>query len=187
MLLKESKIKVLENFYSLDYIFFGKPVKKMDTCCPALVEEYLAVKGALSSVVIEMLKLIEHSPEKLTEKVDLKAMTKSAIESAKVCRENAKKIVSTEKARGNIKASLKEQLSKEESNDIPKLVEGLIREKAFRLATDNLLIAKAINESKKYTELNEWSGKIIEDSYKILRDSLVEAAIAILASDEESK
>ena len=76
MLLKESKIRILENFYALDYIFFGKPVKKMNACCAALVEDYLAIKGALSSVIIEMLKLIQHSPEKLTEKVDLKSMTK---------------------------------------------------------------------------------------------------------------
>jgi len=188
MLLKESKIRILENFYALDYIFFGKPVKKMETCCAALVEDYLAVKGALSSVVIEMLKLIQHSPDKLAEKVDLKSMTKNAIESAKLCRENAKKIVSTEQARKNIKTDLKEQLKENKDQvDIPKLVEGLIREKAFRLAADNLLIARPISESKNYKELNEWSGKIIEDSYKILRDSLVESALAILASNEESK
>lgn len=187
-MLKESKIKVLENFYALDYIFFGKPVKKMEACCPALVEDYLAVKGALSSVVIELLKVIKHSPEKLTEKVDLKMMTKNARESAKICRENAKKIVATDKAKQNIKADLKEQLKENDSKvDIPKLVEGLIREKAFRLAVDNLLIAKAISESENYTELNEWGGKIIEDSYKILRDSLVESSILILATDEESK
>ena len=188
MLSKESKIRILENFYALDYVFFGKPVKKMESCCGALVEDYLAVKGALSSVVIEMLKLIRHSPEKITEKVNLKTMTKNAIESAKLCRENAKKIVSTEQARNNIKVDLKDQLKESDDKDIiPKLIERLIRAKAFRLATDNLLIAKAISESKSYNELNEWSGKIIEDSYKILRDSLVESAIAILSSDEESK
>lgn len=188
MLSKESKIRILENFYALDYVFFGKPVKKMDTCCPALVEDYLSVKGALNSVIIEMLKLVQHSPEKLTEKVNMKLLTKNAIEAAKICRENSKKIVSTEQARNNIKSSLREQLKEDkEKVDIPKLVEGLIREKAFKLATDNLLIARVISESKNYSELNEWSGKIIEDSYKILRDSLVESAIAILTSNEESE
>ena len=188
MITNGSKVRMLENFYSLDYVLFGKPLKEMHFGCTGLVEDYLAVKGALSSVVIEMLKLIQHSPEKITEKVNLKTMTKNAIESAKLCRENAKKIVSTEQARNNIKSDLKEQIKEDDSKDvIPKLIEGLIREKAFRLATDNLLIAKAITESENYNELNEWSGKIIEDSYKILRDSLVENAIAILSSDEESK
>ena len=39
MLLKESKIRVLENFYALDYVFFGKSVNKVDTCCPLVREE----------------------------------------------------------------------------------------------------------------------------------------------------
>ena len=51
---KESKIRVLENFYSLDYVLFGKPVSKVDICCPVFVEEYLSIKGALMSLVIEM-------------------------------------------------------------------------------------------------------------------------------------
>ena len=50
MLSKESKIKILENFYGLDYVFFGKPVKEIQTCCAALVEDYVSVKGALMSV-----------------------------------------------------------------------------------------------------------------------------------------
>ena len=37
MLQKESKIRVLENFYSLDYVFFGKPVQKMKGCCESNV------------------------------------------------------------------------------------------------------------------------------------------------------
>ena len=60
---KESKIRVLENFYSLDYVLFGKPVSKVDTCCPVFVEEYLSVKGALLSTVVEMYNLINYSPK----------------------------------------------------------------------------------------------------------------------------
>ena len=40
MLQKESKIRVLENFYALDNVFFGKPVQKMKSCCEALAEDY---------------------------------------------------------------------------------------------------------------------------------------------------
>ena len=184
MLSKESKIRVLENFYSLDYVFFGKPLSEVENCCPIIKEEYLSVKGALSSVVIEMLRLVDHSPEKLTENIDSVGLNKLAKISARIARENAEKIVKSEKSRIDIKMSLKEELERDSTIDVSTVVEDKIREKAFSLAVDNLIIARSISESNNYKNLNEWSGKIIEDSYKILRDSLVENAIGLLYYDE---
>lgn len=179
MLSKESKIRILENFYSLDYIFFGKPITTMETCCPAIKEDYLATKGALLSVIVEMFKLVDHKPVELREKVDRKKLMFLAKESAKLARENSKKIVVSEKARHDIKANLRENL-KNSSDDLSKVVETAIREKAFKLAVDNLLVARTLAESIEPKKLLDWEGKILEDSYKILRDSLVESAITIL-------
>ena len=184
MLSKESKIRVLENFYALDYVLFGKPLSEALNCCPIIKEEYLSVKGALLSVVIEMLKLVNHSPVAITEKIDSEAIIVLAKESAKIARENSQKIVKSAKSRMNIKSSLREELEKDNTIDVSIVVEEKIREKAFSLAVDNLIVARIISESDNYNSLNEWSGKIIEDSYKILRDSLVESAISILYYDE---
>lgn len=178
---KESKIRVLENFYSLDYVLFGKPVSKMDVCCPVFTEEYLSVKGALMSLVIEMYKLVKHSPLPITEKVDTKKLIKLAKESAEIARENCKKLVTSPKGRNDVKQDLRESLTKtKEKVNIEKLVQEKIRTKAFSLAVDNLLIGRAITESKKFSKLNTWNGRIMEDAYKILRDNLVEAAMNIL-------
>ncbi len=192
MLSKESKIRVLENFYALDYVLFSKPVSIVETCCPLLIEEYLSVKGALLSVFIEMLKLVDHSPDPLTEKLDSKGVTKIARQKARVARENAQKIVTSKKARKNIKESLKSALKEDEGADISALVEIKIREKAFGLAVDNLLLVPIVNESTSYDKLNDWDGRIIEDSYKVLRDNLVESAVQIIYDpdarlDEEYK
>ena len=47
---KESKIRILENFQALDYIYFGKTLNKVSAnCCPALKEDYVATKGAILS------------------------------------------------------------------------------------------------------------------------------------------
>lgn len=185
MLSKESKLRVLENFYGIDYAIFGKPLDKVTTCCPVLKEEYISVKGALLSVFVEMLKLIEHSPEKITEKVDTTQLKKLAKESAKGSRNAAKQVVTTEQARADIKNELKEAMEKDSSVDASKLVESKIKEKAYRLAIDNMLVARALQESKQIANLNEWTGKIIEDSYKILRDNLCELAMLIM--DDESQ
>ena len=185
MLSKESKIRVLENFYAIDYVFFGKPVSRVETCCPLVKEEYLSVKGALMSVFIEMAKLVEHKPKVIKESVDSKVLMKSARSSAKIARENSQKIVSTEKARKNIKESLKEALKEDANLSVTGLVEKAIRTKAFSLAVDNLLIARSLKESKNVKALNEWEGRIVEDSYKVLRDSVVEAAYQILYTEDE--
>jgi hypothetical protein len=180
MLSKESKIRVLENFYALDYIFFGKPMAKVESCCIGLVEEYVNVKGALLSIMVEMYKLIEHSPAKLTAKLTTREFTSNAKRYSAYARQSAKKLVTTEKAKQNIKEQLKLRVSEKKDMNIPTLVENLIREKAFKLAVDHLLIARTIAESKNVKNMNEWTGKLLEDSYKILRDSVVESALTIL-------
>jgi hypothetical protein len=178
---KESKIRVLENFYSLDYTLFGKPVSEVDVCCPAFTEEYMYVKGALMSLVIEMYRLIKHSPAVLNEKVDSKDLLKRARKSAVIARENCEKLVTSPKGRKNVKESLRESLAKTKSDvDLEKLVQEKIRSKAFSLAVDNLLIGRVVSESKKIDKLNSWDGRIIEDAYKILRDNLVECAMNII-------
>lgn len=185
MLSKESKIRVLENFYALDYVFFGKPVSQVEMCCPLVKEEYLSVKGALMSVYVEMLKLVDHKPEALEEKVNSKVLMKYARKSATIARENAQKIVSSPKAKANIKGMLKEALQEDPKADVASVVEKAIRNKAFGLAVDSLLVARSVKESKEFKKLDEWEGQIIEDSYKILRDNLIEAAYQILYSEPE--
>lgn len=180
MLTKESKIKVLENFYALDYVFFGKSVKEMESCCLALVEDYMSVKGAVLSVIVEMYKLVGHMPEPINEKINSAFLMRSAKQRARISREMCHKLVGSEKGRADIKSELREALANNEKVNINELVENSIRTKAFRLACDHLLIATTISESINYEELNEWSGRIIEDSYKILRDSLVDSALLII-------
>jgi hypothetical protein len=184
MLSKESKIRVLENFYGLDYVFFGKPLKEVDSCCPLIKEDYLSVKGALLSVFVEMLKLIEHSPKPLEEQVQTPQLLWIAREAAKSSREAAQRVVTTEKARQDIKMQLRETVEKGQQVDIPKLVETAIREKAFSLAVDNLLVARVLSESQNVNALNTFEGRIVEDSYKVLRDNLCETANLILDTDE---
>lgn len=180
MLSKESKIRVLENFYALDYIFFGKPVSEYENCCPIMKEDYLSVKGALMSVFVEMLKLVDHQPKPIKEQVDSAMLKRFSRNSAKVAREMCQKIVQSPKARQDIKMEIKEALNENKKLDPVKLTEEKIREKAFRLAVDNLLVARTLSESKNYKSLDEWEGRIVEDSYKLLRDGLCETAMLIV-------
>lgn len=185
MLSKESKIRVLENFYALDYIFFGKPVAKVESCCPLIKEEYISIKGAIMSVFVEMLKLVDHKPGVIKEQVNSNMLMENARSSAKIARENAQKIVSSNKSRATIKEALKEKLKEDKNLDISAAIEEKIRVKAFGYAVDSLLLARTVKEAKTFNKLNEWEGSIIEDSYKILRDNLIESAHDILYTESD--
>jgi hypothetical protein len=182
---KESKIQVLENFYGLDYVFFNKPLSELDYCCPALAEEYVNLKGALMSIFIEMLKLMEHAPEVISEKAALTIdqIRENASQSADKARFASSKLMQTEAAKAAIRTSLMENIAAEDSeNEIEPAVfaEFEIKRKSFALAVDNLMLAKPLSEAKHVNAMVGFEGKLLEDSYKLLRDGLCECVMIIL-------
>lgn len=184
---KESKLRVLENFYAIDYIFFGKQLKESGTCCPAIAEEYLTTKGALMSVFAEMLKTVDHAPKPISEgtKYDSKKLLAISKKAARHARENAEKILNSDKGRKFIKESLKEDLKEKEDVDVKKEAKKKIQESAYKVSIDNLLVARTLQESNDCSKLDEAEGQLIEDSYKILRDGLIESAMLLLDNLDE--
>lgn len=180
MLTRTAKTKILENFYAIDYTLFGKPISEMELCCPILSEEYLSIKGALLSTIVEMYELTKYNP-KITKKItNSKAITEAAIVSAKKSREYSKKLVSSPMGRQSVKQMLKEDMKINKTINIDESIQTNIRKKAFSLAVDNLLVGRTITESKRFANLDSWEGRIIENTYKVLRTQLVETAYEIL-------
>lgn len=188
MLSKSAKFRVLEGFYSIDYIFFGKPVSEVEYCCPLVVEEYLATKGTLMGIISDMFKLSEFSPQigKIPSKRLLHERAKRTAETAK---EHASSIIKSQKAVTEVKQIVRESIMEGLKDDkIDELVEDEIQNKAFSIAIDSLLIARTLNEYAKFVDLlNSRVGTILEDSYKSMRTCLVEFANLILSSEKESK
>jgi len=182
MLTKESKIRILENFHGIDYVLFGKPVGKVGVCCPFFIEEFLSIKGALLSIMVEMHKLVNHKPKVIKEKVKVDRLVEMAKVSASTARKNCKRLVVSENGKEDVKNTIREALSKTKKKKInlDEMVKTEIKRKAYGLAIDNLLIGRIVNESKNFNKLNSWNGKILEDAYKILRDNLVESAMTIM-------
>lgn len=180
---KESKMQVLENFYGLDYIFFNKPIKELDYCCPALAEEYVNLKGALMSVFIEMLKVMDHEPDVITERVTVDKIREQASVSADKSRFASSKLMQTEAAKASIKDSLIESMATgggEDEIDPKEFIQFEIQTKSYALAVDNLMLAKPLSEAKDVKAMLSFEGNLLEDSYKILRDGLCECALIIL-------
>lgn len=181
-MLKESKIRVLENFYAIDYTLFGKPVKESKVCCPFFIEEYLSTKGALVSALVELYKLIEHSPAKTAKVLNEGELIKRAKRTAHIAKENAKLSLSSDAGRSSVKKSIRESLAstKGKKINIEEEVQRELRKKAFSLALDSMLINRAVKESKSIKKLDTWEGKVIKEAYITLRDALIESALTIL-------
>jgi hypothetical protein len=181
-LTKAAKIKLLENFYGLDYVFFWKPVKEVEVCCPVLVTEYLSVKGALLSTLIEMYRLVEYNPKELSEKINSKKLMEASFKVAEWAKEKAKDLMLKKRGRSYVKEQITKILESDPSKkkEIEKVTESKIKEQAYSFAIDTLLVARMLAESKSYSKLNDWKGKILEDAYKILRDNLIECAISMM-------
>ncbi|GIU69218.1 MAG: hypothetical protein KatS3mg002_0454 [Candidatus Woesearchaeota archaeon] len=187
MLTKEAKIRILEAFYGLDEIFFGKNATELNVCCPFFIENYMQIKGAFLSIVAEMYDKINVNPPIIQEKVDSKKLIKRAKKVAKVVRESAARILKTKRGKQEIKREVISALRESEENvNASKMIEEKIKEKSFTLAVDNFVLARALTESTNYKYLDTYEGKILENSYKVLRDSLVEAAMDVLNLAEES-
>jgi len=178
MLSKESKIRILEGFYGLDYLFFDAPITSIKTDHD-LAENYLVLKSALLSMIIEMFGIVDHKPV-INEIVDSNWIHETSKRDANAAKRICKKLVVTEDGRADVKAKIQESL-KDNKNLIQEvgmlnLIENEVEHKSFSLAVDTLLIAKMLKESKNYLGLTEGEGLVIEDGYKLVRNSLVEVA-----------
>jgi len=179
MLKKESKIRILENFLSLDYLFFGKTIHEIDVSTE-VAQQYLELKGALCSALIEMYNFMEHNPPEIAEILTESDIEKMAIKTAITARGNVRKLLTCQEGKTNVVNTVFEAVKLNESENIDTIVNFTIQEKAFQLGLDNMLIARALNESEKIDEMNTFEGRLLEDTYKALRNSLIETALEIL-------
>jgi len=177
------KAKLLENFYALDYIFFGKPVRKVkDFCCPALVESYLTTKGALLSVMLEVYKVTGYSP-KISKKITAKLIHENAKSLSKEVKKDVKDLLISESGAKSIRNKVSQYLT--ESNKITsEIIKEAIKEKAFSVAIDRLLLGSIVQECDHFEELDSKDGKVIEEAYRLLRTDLAETAVIMHDSIE---
>ena len=179
MLKKESKIRVMENFISLDYLFFGKTIHEMDSDID-MSKQYIELKGTLCSVISEMYQLMEHNPAEFDTVLTESDIENMAIGAATVARQNVRRIMTTKDGKGSIHEAIYASIREHDDQELNDVVNIKIQEKSFQIGLDNMLIARAISESEKVDIMETFEGKILEDTYKTIRDSLVETAMAVI-------
>lgn len=174
---KENKIRVLENFQTIDRLLFGKPASKLIGCCPALLTEYVSTKGALLSVIVEMMKLTNYKAPTIKKTVTSKLLVESSKFVANKIKNETKKVMMGKKMKTHLKKSLMEQVRKNQIMNLSEDVKQKIQSKTMSVALDNLLIGRMLNESCDYSKFKKMEGRILKEAYLTVRDSLVECAM----------
>jgi len=179
MLSKESKLRILENFVAIDYLFFGKSIHEMNVD-KELMQQYFELKGALCSALVETYSFVKHAPNKIEKILQENDIKKLAVNSAVTARKNVKQLLVCEEGKVNVVNAVFEAVKLSESENVDSVVNFTIQEKAFQLGLDNMLIARAFNESENISEIDTFSGQLLKDTYKVLRNSLIETALEII-------
>jgi len=182
MLNKNSKIRVLEFYNTIDKIFFGKNITKVKSCCPLIKEDYLNLKGALLSIAIEMMKLVDYNPKIKKIPVTESDIEKSSMELAKITRKNTLKIM--REGIPYLKERAKKLIYENKKIGLNDAVKRVTETSMYQIALDNLIIENIIKDGKKYRKINTVDGKIIEGAYKIVRNEIVERIKDIMDSIE---
>ena len=110
---------------------------------------------------------------------EISDLVESSKISAKIAIENTKKILNTKNGKKSLTEEVSRSLKNDEKQDLNDVIQEEIKRKAFSVAIDNIIIAKAIRETKDYKNLNSWKGGVLEEAYKTIRDNLIETSIII--------
>lgn len=174
------KLQIIKDFYALDSLIFGKHIKNLEVK-ESLTFDYVNTKGCLLSVLIEMMNLLEYSPKKKIniKSLNVKTLTEMARSAAVESRKKAILIISSSKGKDSIKKRILENASDMKGN-LSGFVKENINKQALSIAMDRLLLLPIISESKNLKNHSTWEGRIVEDSYKILRDSLIDISSTIM-------
>lgn len=175
-----SKIRIMENFISVDFVCFGERLKDFRPNTDTHINEFMELKGALCSVLSEIYDLVSFDPKMPERKITTKELIESARDNAITARKNSKIILESDYGKKSLGLTMGENVEMFHEHSTEEIVDFTIHQKSLQVALDNLLIARMMNESEKIDSLQSFNGIVLEDAYKSIRDTIVEKAIEII-------
>jgi len=170
---KGKKTKILEHWFGIDQVLFGKSAKTILE--GEELKKYYSTKAALLSNLFEMYGIIGYTPKNNSYgsianliEAATKIATKSFKRSSDLLNEDSIALKSIKKEIKN--TGLSEGL---ENNEVTKYV---VLKRNSAVALDSMMLESVLNKSRK-DNLKEWNGKVMLDSHKVLRDTLIEISL----------
>lgn len=170
---KTRQIAVLELWFAVDKILFGKSVRTA-IADNELYENYLAMKGALLSNLYEIYKKIDFVPERKNYKC-VKEIIDASSETVNNVLSETKEFMKADDISKTVRDEIKEASHLEGWNE-EEIARYIITKRRGAIAIDKITCEVAITKDKKKL-LTDWEGKILVDAHKGLRNSLIEIAM----------
>jgi len=162
----------LSHWFSIDRILFGKTNPK-SVLTDSEFKCYVTAKGAALSNLYEMFRVIGYTPNEKFETVE--EMRKFAFKQSDDAKVRAKKILTTESVASEIRKEISQAEISEgvTSEDVAKII---VDHKVKTVALDLVMVESALEATGNKGKLSTWTGNVMLDSYKTLRDALVKYA-----------
>lgn len=167
---KKRKTAVLEHWFGIDRILFTRNPRGVLNS--ENFDKYCSTKGALLSNLYEIYVKIGYTPDKTFR--NIKEMVGSATKFASAAKQKAKEILVKENVGNLIKEEIKdaghlEGLSEKEVGRY------IVMKRRNAVAIDAMTMGNALIENKEL--LGDWSGRVLIDAHKTLRDSLIDISL----------
>lgn len=175
---KSVTTKILESWYTIDEILFGQDAKLVITESDTF-KDYVTIKSSMLTNLFEYYDVIGYTPKNNKPVTNVNMLTESSKVISETCKKISSKVLNTEMIKKDITAAIVSESKKCPKCDSSKLADAIIHEKFIQLTMDNALIGVPLMESKHVDNASNFRAKILQESHKIMRDSLIRLALTV--------
>lgn len=177
----------LKNWYAIDSILLNDHVVYKIQEGKAF-KEYVSIKAALLSTLFEYYKHVGFNPTSDIKYKTSRVLQEHAVDIAKRGKSLAADMIQKEAFKSEIKAFIIKEAKNRKITDMKKFSSRVITERFLRMCLDNVLIGLPLLESKTPENARDFKGEILEEAYRMTRNSLIHIArTSKLLSVGESK
>lgn len=169
---KGIKTLVLKHWYTVDNMLLGGPSKRIIEN-EDVRKNYLTTKAAMLANTYEIYRKLKLNPD--IKYSTVREMYEASIKDANIFVKRANKILTNEQVVMNIKDEI-ESLHESEGLDEGTVSRYVVKRRRNAVALDSLMLEPFITENNK-ASLTDWVSKVLLDSHKTLRDSLIEVSM----------
>ena len=170
---KGRKTLVLEHWFGVDNVLFGENAKECLT--EDELEKYCITKGAFLVNLYEIYLRLGFNP-KMDKFKTSGQLNKDAVKLAEQSLEFANKVLQRQNVGSLVKEEIQEagHLEGLEEKEVARYV---VKKRRNAVAIDALTMGNAIQESNAKITDEDWHGKVLLDSHKTMRDTLIDISL----------
>ena len=165
----------LRNYYTVDSILLNEHAKfhfkNNDD-----FNDYVSIKAAMLSTLFEFYQHIGYVPVEKLKFENSKQLAESAVVYAKKSKALAANMIQKPAFIQEIKNQVREGVRQNKVSDVKGFSRKVVTERFNRMCLDNVLIGIPMLEAKHPEKAKDFKGKILEEAYMTMRNSLIRHA-----------